>query len=155
MKYKLIAPMNPRFSTIEQVLRNRGIQDIQHYLNTTDADILDPKLLANIQEAAKMLVKHISNQSNIFIIVDGDADGYTSASTLINYLYELFPTYVRAHLKYAMHPGKEHGIDLDMIPNEYTTLEGDDLMLFNRLITLLNDVDDVQNIYHNVENADN
>lgn len=116
MKYKLIAPMNPRFSTIEQVLKNRGIQDIQHYLNTTDADILDPKLLANIQEAAKMLVKHISNQSDIFIIVDGDADGYTSASTLINYLYELFPAYVRAHLKYAMHPGKEHGIDLAMIP---------------------------------------
>lgn len=39
-----------------------------------------------------------------------------------------------------------------MIPNEYVELEGDDKMLFERLITLLDDVDDVQNVYHNVSN---
>lgn len=39
-----------------------------------------------------------------------------------------------------------------MLPNEYVSLEGDDLMLFQRLITLLDDVDDVQNVYHNVDN---
>ena len=30
--------------------------------------------------------------------------------------------------------------------------QGDDLELFRRLVTLLDDVDDVQNIYHNVSN---
>ena len=39
-----------------------------------------------------------------------------------------------------------------MLPNEYVSLEGDDLMLFQRLVTLLDDVDDVQNVYHNVDN---
>ena len=39
-----------------------------------------------------------------------------------------------------------------MIPNEYVTLEGEELTLFQRLVTLLDDVDDVQQVYHNVEN---
>ena len=41
-----------------------------------------------------------------------------------------------------------------MVPNETVTLEGEDLELFKRLVTLLNEVDDVQNVYHNVENID-
>ena len=39
------------------------------------------------------------------------------------------------------------------ISNEKVTLEGDDKMLFERLITLLEDDDDVQNVYHNVNLA--
>ena len=45
-------------------------------------------------------------------------------------------------------------LELTMIPNEYCTLEGDDKELFQRLLTLLDDVDDVQNVWHNVENID-
>lgn len=37
-----------------------------------------------------------------------------------------------------------------LIANDYITLEGDDLVLFERLTTLLDDIDDVQNVYHNV-----
>lgn len=43
-------------------------------------------------------------------------------------------------------------LELTMIPNEYVTLDGDDKDLFERLLNLLDDVDDVQNVYHNVEN---
>ena len=39
-----------------------------------------------------------------------------------------------------------------MVPNETVSLEGEDLDLFKRLVTLLDDVDDVQNVYHNVDN---
>lgn len=39
-----------------------------------------------------------------------------------------------------------------MVPNESVELEGEDLELFKRLLTLLDDVDDVQNVYHNVSN---
>lgn len=39
-----------------------------------------------------------------------------------------------------------------MVPNETVSLEGEDLELFKRLVTLLDDVDDVQNVYHNVDN---
>lgn len=39
-----------------------------------------------------------------------------------------------------------------MLANEYVELQGDDLKLFQRLVTLLDDVDDVQQVYHNVSN---
>ena len=44
MNYQLIAPRVPSMSMVEQVLTNRGInlEDVKHYLNTSDADILDP-----------------------------------------------------------------------------------------------------------------
>ena len=47
MKYQLIKPINPNYSTIEQILTNReiDINEIQHYLNTTDEDINSPMLL--------------------------------------------------------------------------------------------------------------
>lgn len=41
-----------------------------------------------------------------------------------------------------------------MVPNETVSLQGEDLELFKRLVTLLDDVDDVQNVYHNVDNLD-
>lgn len=44
-------------------------------------------------------------------------------------------------------------LEARMVPNEEVELEGEDLDLFKRLLTLLDDVDDVQNVYHNVSNA--
>ena len=67
----------------------------------------------NITDGVKMLIKHIQNDDDIFIQVDSDADGYTSAATLINYLYSLFPAFVKNHVYYRVHDGKEHGIILD------------------------------------------
>lgn len=42
-----------------------------------------------------------------------------------------------------------------MVANETVSLEGEDKELFQRLVTLLDDVDDVQNVYHNVDNLNN
>ena len=39
-----------------------------------------------------------------------------------------------------------------MLANEEVELHGEDLKLFKRLVTLLDDVDDVQKVYHNVSN---
>ena len=44
--------------------------------------------------------------------------------------------------------------EITTIPQEYVTLEGEDLELFNRLLRLLNECDDVDTIYHNVENVE-
>ena len=72
MDYQLRAPRIPQYSSVEQVLVNRGIkfEDIPHYLNTTDIDILNPNLIAHIKDGAKMLVQHISQNDKIFIQVD-------------------------------------------------------------------------------------
>ena len=116
MVYELIAPRTCS-SSIEQVLYNRGIplKDIPHYLNTTDEDILNPLLLDNIENAAKMLVRHISAGSKVLVQVDSDVDGLTSSAVLINYLNELFPSFVQNNISYRLHDGKQHGIILDSI----------------------------------------
>lgn len=41
--------------------------------------------------------------------------------------------------------------EVGMFAKEKVTLEGEDKELFNRLLTLLEDVEDVSNIYHNVD----
>ena len=74
MKYKLINEINKNYSTIETVLTNRGIklEDIKHYLNTTDDDINDCAALGleNLKAAAAILIKTITLTilSNSFIL---------------------------------------------------------------------------------------
>jgi single-stranded-DNA-specific exonuclease len=98
------------------VLINRGIKNINHYLNTSDADILDPATISNVEAGVKMLIKHIANGDKIFLQIDSDADGYTSAAALINYLNALFPGYTQNNIFYRVHDGKQHGLLLDTIP---------------------------------------
>ena len=54
------------------MLTNRGfrIEEIEHYLNTTDDDILDPAQLANIKDGVTMLIKNINACAKTVIIVD-------------------------------------------------------------------------------------
>ena len=48
--------------------------------------------------------------------------------------------------------GVEFDIDeISYIPKEKITLSADDKVIFERILTLLDDVEDVQNVYHNVE----
>ena len=120
MDYQLRAPRIPQYSSVEQVLVNRGIkfEDIPHYLNTTDTDILNPNLIAHIKDGAKILVQHISQNDKIFIQIDSDCDGYTSAALLMNYLYCLFPGFVQNNIYYRVHEGKQHGLIPDEIKKE-------------------------------------
>ena len=100
-----------------RVLLNRGMkeEDIEHYLNTTDDDLIDPSLIENIQEGTQMLLKHINANDDIYIQVDSDVDGYTSSAILINYLYKAYPDFAKTHITYGLHENKEHGIDMDAI----------------------------------------
>ena len=121
MEYQLITPsipLNIELSAVERVLTNRGIplNEIQHYLNTTDEDILPPSTIENMREGAAMLVRHISQDDKVFIQVDSDCDGYTSAATLINYLNCLFPAFTKNNIIYRIHKGKEHGLIPSTIP---------------------------------------
>lgn len=58
---------------------------------------------------------------------------------------------IKTSLKNAV-PEIDFEIDeISMLPFEKITLEGDDLELFNKLLSMLDDIEDVQNVYHNVE----
>ncbi len=115
MKYKLIKPMNPNYNALEQILTNRGIphSEIYHYLHTTDADIANPENLGAdaLKEAVVTIARHIGADRKALVICDCDCDGFTSASLLINYLYDLFPSYVTNNLKWFVHADKQHGLE--------------------------------------------
>lgn len=115
MKYSLIKPINPSYSTIEQILTNRGIkyEEINHYLNTTNRDICSPELFGTdiLQRAASILIQTIATNQLAIMIVDADCDGFTSAALLYNYLYDLFPQWTATHLQYNLHNGKQHGLN--------------------------------------------
>ena len=114
MKFELIKNnANPlTTSTVERVLNNRGITDIEKYLNTTDEDINSPLLFGQerLADAARTLIKNIQAGKNCLVVVDSDCDGYTSSAILINYLYDLFPAWVQNHLRWFIHDGKQHGL---------------------------------------------
>ncbi len=42
-------------------------------------------------------------------------------------------------------------MEIKMLPQEYVTLNEEDAALFKRLLDLLDEVDDVQQVFHNVE----
>ena len=115
MKYKLIKPINQNYSPIEQILTNRNIpfDEISHYINTTDNDINPPEALGEdkLKAAAVLLIKTIQSDNQALVIVDADADGFTSSAILINYLHDLFPSWVENKLTYRVHDGKQHGLN--------------------------------------------
>ena len=106
--------MNPQYNAVEQILTNRNIphNEIYHYLNTTDADISNPEDFGEdkLKTGAKMLINNIMAENSVLVICDCDCDGFTSASLLCNYLYEVFPSFVQTKLKWFVHEDKQHGL---------------------------------------------
>ena len=119
MNYRLL-PSDKNLSIVERILTNRNISllDIEHYLNTSEKDVLNPLLLDNLKEGAKMLVKHLSLNNKIHITVDPDVDGFTSSALLINYLYKIAPSFVLNNIYYSLHEDKAHGILYEEIPKD-------------------------------------
>lgn len=115
MRLELLKDVNEQYSTIEQILYNRGISpdEFYHYLNTTDADINDFSLLGleNLAAALGAILTAVNYNARAVIVIDCDCDGYCSAAILINFLYCLFPSWVEHRLDYYMHSGKQHGLE--------------------------------------------
>lgn len=123
MIYRLKNEIDSRLSATEQILVNRGIRqsDVKHYLNTTDKDINSPLAFGEeiMRRAAATLIQTIQNGDAILIVVDADCDGYTSSALLINYLYDLFPSYVENKLHWFLHEGKQHGLSDVVVGSNY------------------------------------
>lgn len=107
---------------ISDYLQTLGIaaEDVVSFIDMprpTDED--DPFTLENIQHAINIAIEFCSRpDAKVFVQVDSDCDGYTSAAIVISYLRRRFPA---LEINYRLHKGKEHGIVLDTIP-EGTTL---------------------------------
>lgn len=111
MKYKLIGDNN--INNIKYtILKNRGVKDVQQYLNLNQSSLYDYHMLDNICESVSILKQTIEANLPIYIIVDSDADGYTSASILYHY--------INSHLnykniQYILQNKKEHGLSENIV----------------------------------------
>lgn len=115
-KYKLKS--NPIIegseSYIKDYLERLGVRKFSSFLDSpSQEDELNPFLLDNMKEAVALLHKHISQNSQIFLVVDSDVDGYTSAAIIHSYIKDVDPT---ADIQYYIHPEKEHGVVPSEVP---------------------------------------
>lgn len=71
---------------------------------------LSPLGLDNIEEGSLLLEKHILNGSKIFICVDSDVDGFTSAAVFYCFLMNTYGVKYNISIDYHVPEGKEHGL---------------------------------------------
>lgn len=106
MKTRLI---NENFKSdyTANLLRSRGIEDVEKYYEPTADALQDPSDLENISEAAALLATTLDCGERILIITDPDNDGFTSATIMYNYIKDVAP---KAEIDYWLHEGKAHGL---------------------------------------------
>lgn len=107
MKYKLVNE-NFRDEYVANLLRARGVEDVESYMNPHDAMIQDPSALDNIESGAELLYETISKNDNIIIITDCDCDGFTSAAIMYQYIKDIAPN---INIEYYVHEHKSHGLE--------------------------------------------
>lgn len=115
MKYKQKTDLIADSSFMKNFLEERHIKDLKTFLHPTEKEQYDFMLLDNIVTAAKCLINHVENNDNIFIQIDSDADGYTSAAIIYLYMKKMNPSLC---INWRVHDGKQHGLLVDTIPED-------------------------------------
>ena len=105
-KYDILGKV--RFGNeLEDILKLKGIKDIDSFLNPTIKNTESELLFDNIEKARDVFVKHISNKDVIDLLVDCDVDGFTSASNIYQYIKRLSHD---IEVRCFIHKGKIHGL---------------------------------------------
>lgn len=122
MQYKLYENGNNDTSNvIEEVLKNRGIDDWNTYLNLNESVIIPYQNLDNISEAVSLFMTHFNNKDKMGILVDEDPDGFCSAAMMYLYIKRMDDNYP---VEYILHSkAKAHGLSNDVeIPKDIQLL---------------------------------
>ena len=108
MSFKYDVLGHVRFGNeLEDILKLKGIKDINSFLNPTIKNSESELLFDNIEKARDVFIKHISNKDVIDLLVDCDVDGFTSASNIYQYIKRLNPD---IEVRCFIHKGKIHGL---------------------------------------------
>lgn len=95
------------------LLKVRGVQDIQKYIEPDESCLNNWNLFDNIYEGLDLFHEAISNDYKILLIVDCDVDGFTSAAIIYQYIKQISPN---QKIDYWLHEHKQHGLE-DHITN--------------------------------------
>ena len=108
MSFKYDVLGHVRFGNeLEDILKLKGIKDINSFLNPTIKNTESELLFDNIEKARDVFVKHIEDKSIIDLLVDCDVDGFTSASNIYQYIKRINPN---IEIRCFIHRGKIHGL---------------------------------------------
>ena len=104
---------NNIFNPLATIAQNRGLseEDLKWHLSPTKVEH-PASDLPNMEKGVNVLLDHIARNSIIFLVVDGDMDGFSSTSILLSYLRKAF----NRDFNYGLHVNKKHGIEIDLIP---------------------------------------
>lgn len=103
---------NDTSNVLAEVLKNRGIDDYNRYLNLDESVVEPYRNLDNIEEAVSLFMKHFNQKNKIGILVDEDPDGFCSAAMMYSYIKQMDSDYP---VDYILHGrAKAHGLSDDV-----------------------------------------
>ena len=121
MQYRLYNNSdNSTSDVIAEVLKNRGVEDYEKYLQLDESVVIPYENLDNINEAVELFIQHFNQKNKIEILVDSDPDGFCSAAMMYSYIKKLDAEYP---VNYILHTrAKSHGLDDDVTISDDTRL---------------------------------
>ncbi len=134
---------------------NRTFGDVRQAFTKTDCKIGTQGSVSHLFEHSSILVFKYDDEDSVFeALMDADVDVMdieNEEGTLS--VFAPHTDYFKAKKAIIDCCGEvDFAVDeIQFIPNTYTTLEGDDVALFEKFLAMLDDLDDVQRVYHNVE----
>ncbi len=134
--------------------------------NRTFGDVRQAFTKTNCKIGTQGSVSHMFDHSAIFVFKYGDEDAVLEALMEADVdvtdienengtisVFALNTDYFKAKQALLDSCGEiDFKVDeIQFIPHAYTSVSGDDVALFEKFISMLDDLDDVQQVYHNVE----
>lgn len=127
MKHKGSLEMLSGKELLANLLKERGIDDVETFLNPTAEHLQSPFLFKNMEEGCHLLAKHLQNKSRIMLLIDADVDGNTSASVAYQFIKDISGIeciyFTHEQKKHGLHPAimeQIHDCDLIICPDAAT-----------------------------------
>jgi len=120
MLYEIINDKANFMKPLQTVFENRNIpfEIMEDMLNPTYKGELSYKLLPNIELCAERIIEAIKDNEKIFLQVDSDADGYTSAA--VSWMMLVHFGVKEENIVINIHKEKEHGVIVSDVPEDCT-----------------------------------
>lgn len=101
---------------MQDYLKTLGITEVDEFIKYPKAssEICGGKL-KNSAQLVHCLKDAFERNSKFFLIVDCDTDGFTSSAIFYNYFKYRYPN---CSISWMLHEEKQHGIEMDKIPND-------------------------------------
>ncbi len=134
---------------------NRSIADVRACFNKSHAKLGVAGAVSHSYEKTGLLSFNFSDEEAMLdTLIENDCDvkEIEVEDGIMTLYVEPTELYKTKDAVETLIPECEFAVlEITYLPTEYVTIDGEDKELFQRLLNLLDEVDDVQNVYHNVQ----